>query len=178
MEMLEFFLEVFCFLVLLVHIGFVRDMLVYGRVYLGERHKSRQRVNVITLLFFLCFGLGKWLSLFSFRANAQFMLLMALGMVIWDMMLTFYRFAKYRPVLFDYRFYPKVYPVSKDSDEIVGEVCIEVCWGGETKHVVAKIKNSPEVHKALYKNSYVQVSFKGDSFDMQPLAKMNEVILI
>ncbi|MBQ8436472.1 MAG: hypothetical protein IJX20_02345 [Alphaproteobacteria bacterium] len=146
-------------------------MLKYGRVLVGDRYKKYLNISTITtcvLLMFafweLCYYLYYGTSPLGFRVHILYVVISLVA--IWDHSLSLYRFKMYG-LRYEYKFYPKIQPVSEDIDEVLGEVLLREECDGSCKLIVAVIKNSSELRQRMKNKSYVMVRFENDCFDLE-----------
>ena len=185
MDVLEILIIVFSFWVLLYHVKNVGDMLKYGRVFIGKEFKNHKKwVNItssvilIVVAWELCYYFDYGETPLGFRVHVLYVIVPLMAM--WHYSLSLYRFKMYDSSEYGYKFYPKIQPVSEDTDEVFGEVLLREECDGSCKLIVAVIKNSSELRQRMKGKSYVMVRFENDCFDLEecPMSIRRNVELI
>ncbi len=172
MEVLKFLIIWFSFLMLLCHTKNVGDMLKYGRVFIGKKFKNHCKwvnitsfVIIIVALWELCYYFDYGETPLGFRVHVLYMIVILMAM--WNYSLSLYRFKMYGLSEYGYKFYPKIQPISEDTDEVLGEVLLREECDGSCKLIVAVIKNSSDLRQRMKGKSYVMVRFENDCFDLE-----------
>ena len=177
MEVLKVVINSFCFLALLYHLKYIREMLVYGRVFIGTKFKNHHKKSVILSLILLVLLLGEFASLYALDTKSHVILLITLGVAIWDQILSLERFFKFEPKSEGYKFYPIVQPVPEDKEIIYGDVLLREEQDGTLTLVIAAIKNSPELRERMKGKTHVMVWFENDCIDVELLGREKNVKL-